>query len=128
LIAALIAHVRYQDHYATDHAHWEPTGNLHGPYRLEHVTVERFELVDSLGARTEILLWAEADDGGDGRGFSTLLEVAEAVIGSATSLWRLPDMRDHAQHDWGEVLGDFHEVVAIDRTSSTLTLMVLTAD
>jgi hypothetical protein len=45
---------------------------------------------------------------------------------SAESIFRLPDPRGTAEHDWGWVVGvqGFHELVVIDRGSLGLTFLV----
>lgn len=46
------------------------------------------------------------------------------------SIYRLPDLRTTAEHEWGWVVGHagFHEVVIIDRSAAILTLLVASDD
>ncbi|MEN4449183.1 MAG: hypothetical protein EKK51_21110 [Mycolicibacterium sp.] len=54
-----------------------------------------------------------------------------AHIQRATVIYRLPDIRATAQHDWGDIVGGdagFHEFVVIDRTAGELALVVASDD
>lgn len=46
------------------------------------------------------------------------------------SIFRLPDLRTSAEHDWGWVVGHagFHEFVIVDRSAGLLTLIVASDD
>jgi hypothetical protein len=128
LPSALLSHVRYQDSYTTADANWSPTGDTHGPYRLDRLTVDSFASIDATTETDYLRRWAEDYDGREGEGFETIIRGANDVIGDATSLWHLAEPRDSAQHEWGWILGDFREIVAINRSKDRLTLMVASAD
>jgi hypothetical protein len=51
-LTALLKHERYQDHYATNEANWTPTGDLHGPYRLQAIGADAFEAVSPSDLRS----------------------------------------------------------------------------
>jgi hypothetical protein len=127
-VAALLRHERYQDHYATNEANWTPTGDLHGHYRLGAIGVEAFEAVSPSDARQTLHRWANELDGATAEGHASVLAASRSVLPDGAVAFRLIDLRESAQHDWGWVLGDFHEFVAIDRSTDTLTLVVASDD
>jgi hypothetical protein len=51
-------------------------------------------------------------------------------IADATGRYRLPDLRDTAQHDWGASVGadGFYEFVLIDRHTNVVALVVASDD
>ena len=128
LLSALLSHSRYQDCYLQPDTDWSPSGDQHGPYRLDRLSVDSFESIDAALAEAFVLGWAEEYDGREGRGFELILKAANAVINRASSLWRLQDLHDSAQHETGWMLDDFCEIVAIDRVRRTLTLLIASGD
>lgn len=51
ILGALLTHARYRDHYLSSDSHEIDCGPLHGPYRLEAITVDAFEPVSEETAR-----------------------------------------------------------------------------
>jgi hypothetical protein len=49
---------------------------------------------------------------------------------SCDAVYRLADLRETAEHDWGWVVGTsgFHEFLAVDRTTERLRLIVASDD
>lgn len=128
LLQALLQHVRYQDMYIQSEDTWTPSGDRHGPYWLDRLSVECFEPVDVAEAKTSLHRWAEAYDGREGRGFETIMQSGRRIIERASSTWRLRDLRESAQHDLGSILDEYLEMVAVERPDERLTLMVASAD
>jgi len=131
LLTALIAHEQYHDHYAGQDPTEQTHHSLHGPYRLEAVTPGSFQAVSADSARDELMKWASSwvqDDDGPQVEAMLAAEVLPGVDGDA--VLRLPDLRQTAEHDWGWVVGasGFHEIVAINRSSQMLTLLVASDD
>ncbi|EFV12523.2 hypothetical protein HMPREF9336_02603 [Segniliparus rugosus ATCC BAA-974] len=128
-LGLLLRHVRYRDSYAG-------SGNLdmetlHGPYRLSALSVEVFEPLGRSAVESALRAWVER--------YVSLSEVCEGqlerevypLISSATSCYRLADLRPAAEHDWGWVVGSvggFHEFVLIDRVEGSLALVVAADD
>ena len=127
-LRALLKHERYQDHYATDEANWTPTGDLHGPYRLGAIGVEAFEAVSPSDVRQTLHRWASEWDGATAEGHASVLAASGSALPDGAPTFRLIDLGESAQHDFGWVLGDFHEFVVIDRSVNTLTLVVASDD
>ncbi|GAB0105907.1 hypothetical protein JMUB6875_48890 [Nocardia sp. JMUB6875] len=130
LLSALIAHPRYRDHYATDFAE-QGTHALHGPYRLDAITADTFTPTTAEAARTLLQDWANTASGSvPVKVQRELDERVFAWLGLGV-LYRLPDLRPGAEHDWGWVVGainGFHELVSIDHKNRILTLVVAADD
>lgn len=136
-LALMIAHIRYRDSYAS--SIFEDAKTIHGPYRLSAITPETFTVVNAADVDTAIRNWAEhVIRDWDGDFASWPKAQREAMdrqiyprIQRATVIYRLPDIRATAQHDWGDVVGSeagFHEFVVIDRTACELALVVASDD
>jgi hypothetical protein len=127
-LALMISHVRYRDSYAS--AEFQDAKTIHGPYRLNAITVDTFTVADPAEVEALIRTWAEYYV----RWYDADREAMErevyARIHRATVIYQLPNIRDTAQHDWGEVVGGdgFHEFVIIDRAAGELALMVASDD
>lgn len=132
LLASLIEHEQYHDHYAGQDPTEQSHHSLHGPYRLEAITPGVFEPVPGEAARDELRGWVSSwvvpeEDGAEVEA-TLAAEVLPKLEGD--SLLRLPDLRDSAEHDWGWVVGHtgFHEVVIVRRSAAMLTLLVASDD
>lgn len=132
VLADLIGHEQYHDHYAgqdpTDQSHHA----LHGPYRLEAITPAEFQLVSAQAAREELRDWAFSwvvpDKDGPAVEAKLVAEVLPKLEGG--SIYRLRDLRETAEHEWGWVVGHagFYEFVIIDPAAKELTLLVASDD
>jgi hypothetical protein len=128
VLAALIHHVRYRDSYAA--SEFTDAGTIHGPYWLNAITPQSFEPVSASDAEALIRTWAEYT--------VPLADVDRAAmerevyprIADATRRYQLPDLRDTAQHDWGQTVGvdGFYEFVLIDRRINFVALLVASDD
>ncbi len=132
LLTSLLGHGQYHDHYAGQDPNEQTHHSLHGPYRLDAITPETFLAVSVDAAHEELRDWVsswvvEEEDGPQVRAMLAA-EVLPTVGGD--SIFRLPDIRVTAEHDWGWVVGiaGFHEIVTIDRGSQELTLIVASDD
>ncbi|OHU52323.1 hypothetical protein BKG82_18835 [Mycobacteroides chelonae] len=136
-LALMIAHVRYRDSYAS--STFADAKTIHGPYRLSAITPETFTIADAADVDTAIRTWAEHvirdwDDDFVSWPQAQREEMDREVyarIHRATVIYRLPDIRATAQHDWGDVVGSdagFHEFVIIDRSAGELALVVASDD
>jgi len=132
LLTSLIAHEQYHDHYAGQDPTEQAQNSLHGPYRLEAITPRTFQAVSANSARGELMewlfSWAVRDEHRSQAEAMLTADVLAKVAGEA--VFRLPDLRKTAEHDWGWVVGlsRFHEFVAVDRSSRLLTLLVASDD
>jgi hypothetical protein len=132
LLTSLIAHTQYHDHYAGQDPTEQTHHSLHGPYRLDAITPGLFQPVSVEAARDELRRWVESwvvpEEDGPEIDARLTAEVLPKLAGDA--IFRLPDIREGAEHDWGWVVGQsgFHETVAIDRAAEMLTLIVASDD
>lgn len=132
LLTHLIANTQYQDHYAGQDPAEQPLHLLHGPYRLNAITPDTFQAVSIQTAGDDLRGWVSswAGSGEDGPELEAKLSAAviPRVVGDA--IYRLPDLRQSAEHEWGSVVGQdgFHELVIIDRAAEKLTLLVASDD
>jgi hypothetical protein len=127
-ISALVRHVRYRDTYCAPADLWEPAEDIHGPYWLHRITVEAFKPTTRDSAKAVIAEWADEYGQPGEVNLTALADAADAVFDVASAVFELADLRAWAQHEWGFVLGDFHEFVTLDRARHTLTLMVASED
>lgn len=127
-LAAMIAHVRYRDSYAS--STFEDAKNIHGPYWLRAITPDSFVVVDPDAADAVIRTWAEYYEPWPQPDRDAMDREVYRRIDAATVIYQLPDIRATAQHDWGEVVGGdgFHEFVAINRSTAELALIVASDD
>ncbi len=133
LIAAVLAHPRYHDMFIT---RWTgPQPGVHGPYRLETLTVEGFESCSAATAIDTLMKWPASDL--NPWVSQDLIESQEIVaawvsplIIAADEIYRLIVPREENEHDCGWICGSggFHELIAFDRPNNTLTVIVATDD
>jgi hypothetical protein len=126
LLALLIAHDLYGDNYAGGTPGDDPT--RHGPYWRDRITVAAFDLTQAAIEETHLRAWAEQHTTPDDYLRAELEHELFVSIRRASALYRLHDLGKGAFHDWGWVLGPFHELILIDRSGSTLTLVVACDD
>lgn len=124
LLAALIAHPEFRDTYDGAGV-W---GARHGQWWSDRITPETYLPVDEAGAVERVRAWATA-----GVPLPTALSerLREAVydpVRRATSRYLLGPLPEDAQHDYGPIHIEFHELVLIDRAVGVLSLVVAADD
>jgi hypothetical protein len=129
LLAALIGHPQYHDHYAGGDIEHQGRHNLHGPYDLAHITTASFVPTTAADGRQLVQSWA---DSLCPQPVDVQKELGDQVYATldAASVYQLPDLRPGAQHEWGWVVGStgFHEFVAISQDRTRLVLIVASDD
>lgn len=129
LITALLSHPRYQDSCMSP---WTgPIPGVHGPYRLETLTVEGFQRCSAAAALEILHNWPAADLEAQ---FTKGMLVCQEIIGAwvsplliaADEIYRLTVPREGNEHDSGWVVGfgGFHEFIAIDRGMGALNVII----
>ena len=126
ILDALIGHDHFRDDYAGGGV--DRVGTRHGPYWLDRISADAYEPVDETTATYLLDFWA-----GQYGELPQALKVAldrdvHALVRAATSRYCLKALGEGALHDWGGVHGEFHELVVIDRTTSSLALIVAADD
>lgn len=127
ILAALIEHRQYRDHYAGLSADAQ-NQDLHGPYWRSAIRPETFQAVDFATAEAELVDWAKAFEVSAPL---VLSELGALLLDRRSLLYRLPDLRSTAEHAWGwsvGAIGGFHEFVVIDRGRKLVTVMVASDD
>jgi hypothetical protein len=127
VLAALIRHQRYRDHYAARDSHEEDSGNIHGPYWVDAITPAEFVPIgpDAAAAAVEEFCGLF--------GCPPRPEVREQIEAAVLSrlervvCFRLRELPD-AVHEWGFVLREFRELVVISRTDCVVLLVVMAID
>ena len=123
---ALVTDARYRDHYTSPDS--ETDAAIHGPYRLEAVTVEAFYEVTPETARREIQEWLDLYGPVQPEEIHGDWAFMETRLTSATDIYRLRDLGESALHEFGWILRDFREFVAVDTNSLQLHLVVAAGD
>lgn len=128
VLSLLLANPRYRDSYAGTGD--EDMETIHGPFRLDAITVDSFAPVDAAAEIATLGEWAER--------FAPLPQaVAEQMetevyrrVRDATSRYRLVNPGEDQFHEWGFAVGSngFHELVAIDRAAGSVALIVASDD
>lgn len=135
LIDAVLHHPRYHDMFISP---WTGPGKgVHGPYRLETLTVEGF-LACSASTALQVLHDWMADPDVDPKFTAEMRESQEIVaawtsplILAADEIYRLVVPREGNEHACGWISGmafGFHELITIDRRNKVLTVIVATDD
>ncbi len=55
-------------------------------------------------------------------------EAVHTPVRRATSRYRLGSLPEDAEHDYGPIHGEFHELVLVDRATGTVVLLVAADD
>lgn len=129
-VQALLAHPEYRDHYCSPE-NVSAGGELHGPYWADRILASDFIELSSSECESVLLTWS-GRWGDDPSGEPTakahhVIEAALTLIHGAAHRRYLRDLRDEAEHDWGFVLGDFHEFVLLSPDGS-INLVVASDD
>lgn len=126
ILRSLIGEDQFADGYAGGGV--DPTGEIHGPYRIRHITAEAYDRIEPAAAISRIEVWATQHGSLPEPLVDALEKQVYAPIRDATSLYRLNDLGRDSFHDWGGVHSEFHELVVIDRAECTLLLVVAADD
>ena len=135
LIDAVLQHPRYHDAFISP---WTgPQEGVHGPYRLETLTVHGFRACSASQALQVLYDWM-ADPDVNPKFIAEMLESQEIVaawtsplILGADEIYRLIVPREGNEHGCGWISGmafGFHELITIDRRNNFLCVIVATDD
>jgi hypothetical protein len=129
LIATLIADRQYRDHYAGQDPIEQNQDDLHGPYWLSAIDAGSFVAIHAQAAMNVIQSWADDPERQSEEVQRRLRDEVYPLLGCGC-LYRLPDLRPTAEHEWGWVVGHegFHEFVAVDRPAAQVALIVASDD
>ena len=119
-LAAMIDHELFGDNHAGGDPGDDPT--RHGPYWRDRIRTADYEPVPADAAESVLRTWAATPP-------DKVLEDLNAtyrLLHAADRVYRLRDLGEEAQHDWGGVLDTFHEFVLIG--PGTLTVVIAGSD
>lgn len=130
LLAALLGSPWYAHSYAEPREREPKAGAIHGPYRLDHITVATFERRERRAVADRIWSWALREGGLPPELLSAIGAEIRAIEAEDSDVWELPDLGPGAHHEWGWVVGTegFIEFVAVSRKNGTLMLLVASDD
>lgn len=127
VLGALIGHWRYRDHYAARDSHEEDAGNIHGPYWLAAITPVEFTPIGSEGAIGVVEEFCGLFDCPPRPEVRAQVEAVVLSWLGRSSWYRLRYLPD-AIHEWGSVLWEFRELVAISHKSREVLSVVMAID
>ena len=130
-VAHLLAHPEYRDDYCSPE-NTSAGGPRHGPYWADRMTAGDFTLMALADCEETLHAWVQGLYSGDlpateRQQVDSVLRRCIALMAQADHRLYLRQMRDEAEHDWGWVLGDFHEFVLLCSDGS-LQVLVASAD
>lgn len=126
-LEALPGHRQYRDDYASSESRSD-SGVEHGPYYASHITTSRFEECDA--ARGEETLLEFNNLYGVPPSSEVDLKLVASVfepLASASAIFELLDL-DGVQHEFGDVLLEFRELVVIIADRRNVLLLVAAID
>lgn len=129
LLAALVEHPQYHDHYAGQPVVQQTHHSLHGPYCLDAISADSFIRADPARAEQRLRAWADDPEPSLPETHDRLARLVYPEL-QTQPLYELPALGPAAEHEWAGVVGGggFHEFIAIDRARSELTLIVASDD
>ncbi len=122
-LAALIEH----ELYGSDHAGGDPGADpvRHGPYWRDRITPDGFDLIDAGAAESLLYAWSRREEEPPEAVRAGLEREVYQPLRAADRVYRLRDLGEGAQHDWGWVLWEFEELVLIGPTDLTLVVAAI---
>jgi hypothetical protein len=127
VLAALIGHWRYRDHYAARDSHEQDAGNIHGPYWAAAITPAEFVNVGPAGAAAVVEEFCGLYDAPPRPEVREQIEAAVLSQFAGAACYQLRDLPD-AIHEWGSVLLEFRELAAISRAAGVVLSVVMAID
>ena len=124
VVRGLIAHPSYRDNYLSSDA--KTTDHVHGPYRLESVTLDAFELLDVETALAIFDAWVQMYPLSEGDTVEGDLAAVYRLFREARTCWHLRPLGENEFHELGFVLGPFVEFVL--ESANRLSLVVASSD
>ena len=120
----LLANAYYRDDYLIVGGPLTPRGTRHGPYRIDCLATESYELSDRPSAEETLYRWADESVPSIDRRYPAPIHTAAKVIETATTIFHLNVLREGCEHEDGAGLSDFHEFVLLNRHDGILTVLV----
>ena len=128
ILAALIGHRHYRDHYASGDSHEHDSGTIHGPYLVERISPASFESIDARSANETVDSFCGLNNFPPSKSIQERI-TAEVKVGfaKADAFYRLQNL-PKAMHEASFVLWEYREIAVICRSDSSLILHVMAID
>jgi hypothetical protein len=123
----LLTNAHYRDDYLIVGSPLARHGTRHGPYRIDCLATESYELSDRPSAEETLYRWAEGSARSIDQPYPAPIRTAETITEAATTIFHLNVLREGCEHEDGALLGDFHEFVLLNRHDGILTVLVASA-
>jgi hypothetical protein len=121
---SLLRHPYWRDDYLVPNSPLNPHGTRHGPYLLDCLGTDSFELYDGLSAEVTLHQWVDESGLFDPGSYPPVIHSAERMLASATTIYHLKDLRTTCEHDAGGHLGEFHEFILLNAHDGVFTVLV----
>jgi hypothetical protein len=125
-LSALIGHSRYRDIYITADSHEHDSETIHGPYRVAEITANSFDAIEPKAALAVVEEFCALDSSPPRPDVQGRIQSAVSALHEA-ACYRLREL-PHAVHEFGFVLWEFRELVAINRSTGAVFLVVMAID
>ncbi|MFD4355731.1 hypothetical protein ACFWPX_24475 [Nocardia sp. NPDC058518] len=126
IISNVIDTVEYRDDYVGGGI--DPDGIRHGPYWISSISPSSFDEIGATSATDIFYKWL-LNCGTIPPSLTNELEQSVVnAIARSESVYVLKKLDETAINDYGNLHMEFHELIAIDRTSDKVALIVLTDD
>jgi hypothetical protein len=139
LLGALITNPSYRDYYTSPDS--ETPDPVHGPYELSRISIDLFvplnktETLEALRAWTREWAYPDRCDASwpwDIESPAPSIDgdatIVRNLVAAAATRYRLADLGPDAHHGLGWVLGEFLELVLVNRANDQLSLVVASRD
>ncbi|MEU3015177.1 hypothetical protein [Nocardia asteroides] len=126
IIAAVMNSAPYRDGYIGSGP--DPNGTIHGPFRIECLTVTDYEPMESAAAVALFDRWLDIDTDASTEFTAILREVVYRRLRTADSVYFLRDLGDDALCDHGRIHNEFNEFLTVDRTRREVALILASDD
>ena len=129
VIDALINNWRYRDHYAGATSHEEDAQTLHGPFLVAAISRNDFTAIDAATFNGVVHEFLSLHDNLPSTEKQNEIDsVLLPLQSDVAKLFQMTKSLDDDIHEWGFVLWEFRELLAIDFSQGVLALCVMAID
>ena len=129
VIDSLINNWRYRDHYASATSHEEDAQTIHGPFLVATISRDNFTPIDAHTFCGVIHEFLSLHDNFPATEKQAEIDGALRPLQSHdTKFYQMNKSLDDDIHEWGFVLWEFRELLAIELSKGQLALCVMAID
>ncbi|WP_280306310.1 hypothetical protein [Nocardia neocaledoniensis] len=122
IIAAVMDSVPYRNGHIGGGV--DPLGTIHGPFRIECMTVTDYEPLATAVAVERFDRWVDVDLTASAEFTQILAEVVHRRLRAADAVYFLRDLGDDALCDYGRIHGEYNEFLTVDRPRREVALIL----